>query len=93
MNNLPSNFSLTEVMKFIELPEQARKLIEELIFVNKELEAELDCVDETVEGLMEQIYQRDSLIETILTAAIETTKHKDLVVAINNAYDDAGIEL
>jgi len=93
MNNIPSNFTLAEVIKFIELPEQARKLIEELIFVNRELEAELNCADETEEGLIEQIYQRDSLIETILTASNETTKHKDLVLAINKAFDDSGIEL
>lgn len=93
MNNIPSNFTLAEVIKFIELPEQARKLIEELIFVNRELEAELNCTDETEEKLHEEIYKRDCLIESILTSCIETTKHKDLVSKINLAYDDSGIEL
>jgi hypothetical protein len=43
--NIPSNYSLEEIVKYVDLPEPVRKLLEEAAFKIIELEKEVKAFD------------------------------------------------
>lgn len=91
--NIPSNYSLEEIVKYIDLPESVRKLLEEAAFKIIELEKEVKAFDRTEERLREQIYFRDEYIEQVVQASKTTTKYKDLAKFIEITLENSYIEL
>jgi len=91
--NIPSNYSLEEIIKYIDLPEQVRKLMEEAAFRIIELEKEVKAFDRIEERLREQIYFRNEYIEKVVAESKTTTKHKDLAKFIEIELENSYIEL
>ena len=91
--NIPSNYSLEEICKYVDLPEPVRKLLEEAAFKIIELEKEVKAFDRIEERLREQIYFRDEYIEQVRAEAKATTKHKDLAKFIEITLENSYIEL
>jgi hypothetical protein len=91
--NIPSNYSLEEIVKYVDLPEPVRKLLEEAAFKIIELEKEVKAFDRIEERLREQIYFRDEYIEQVVQASKTTTKHKDLAKFIEITLENSYIEL
>ena len=91
--NIPSNYSLEEIVKYVDLPETVRKLLEEAAFKIIELEKEVKAFDRIEERLREQIYFRDEYIEQVVQTSKTTTKHKDLAKFIEITLENSYIEL
>jgi hypothetical protein len=91
--NIPSNYSLEEIVKYVDLPEPVRKLLEEAAFKIIELEKEVKAFDRIEERLREQIYFRNEYIEQVVQASKTTTKHKDLAKFIEITLENSYIEL
>jgi hypothetical protein len=91
--NIPSNYSLEEIVKYVDLPEPVRKLLEEAAFKIIELEKEVKAFDRIEERLREQIHFRDEYIEQVVQASKTTTKHKDLAKFIEITLENSYIEL
>jgi hypothetical protein len=91
--NIPSNYSLEEIVKYVALPEPVRKLLEEAAFKIIELEKEVKAFDRIEERLREQIYFRDEYIEQVVQTSKTTTKHKDLAKFIEITLENSYIEL
>ena len=91
--NIPTNYSLEEICKYIDLPEPVRKLLEEAAYRIIDLEKEVKAFDRIEEQLREQIYFRDEYIGQIRYEATMTTKHKDLAKFIETALENSYIEL
>lgn len=91
--NIPSNYSLEEIIKYIDLPEQVRKLMEEAAFKIIELEKEVKAFDKIEERLRDQIYFRDEYIEKIVVESKRTTNHKELAKFIEIELENSYIEL
>lgn len=91
--NIPSNYSLEEIVKYVNLPEPVRKLLEEAAFKIIELEKEVKAFDRIEERLREQIYFRNEYIEQVVQASKTTTKHKDLAKFIEITLENSYIEL
>ena len=91
--NIPSNYSLEEIIKYIDLPEQVRKLMEEAAFRIIELEKEVKAFNRVEERLREQIYFRDEYIEKVVAESKRTTKHKELAKFIEIELENSYIEL
>ena len=91
--NIPSNYSLEEIIKYIDLPEQVRKLMEEAAFKIIELEKEVKAFDRIEERLREQIYFRNEYIEKVVAESKRTTKHKELDKFIEVELENSYIEL
>ena len=91
--NIPSNYSLEEIIKYIDLPEQVRKLMEEAAFKIIELEKEVKAFGRVEGRLREQIYFRDTYIEMVLAESKRTTKHKELAKFIEIELENSYIEL
>lgn len=91
--NIPSNYSLEEIVKYVDLPEPVRKLLEEAAFKIIELEKEVKAFDRVEERLREQIYFRDEYIEQVVQASKTTTKHKELAKFIEITLENSYIEL
>jgi hypothetical protein len=91
--NIPSNYSLEEIVKYVDLPEPVRKLLEEAAFKIIELEKEVKAFDRIEERLREQIYFRDEYIEQVVQTSKTTTKHKDLAKFIEITLENSYIEL
>jgi hypothetical protein len=91
--NIPSNYSLEEIVKYVDLPEPVRKLLEEAAFKISELEKEVKAFDRIEERLREQIYFRDEYIEQVVQTSKTTTKHKDLAKFIEITLENSYIEL
>ena len=91
--NIPSNYSLEEIIKYVDLPEPVRKLLEEAAFKIIELEKEVKAFNRIEERLREQIYFRDEYIEQVVQASKTTTKHKDLAKFIEITLENSYIEL
>jgi len=91
--NIPSNYSLEEIIKYIDLPEQVRKLMEEAAFRIIELEKEVKAFDRIEERLREQIYFRNEYIEKVVNESKRTTKHKELAKFIEIELENSYIEL
>ena len=91
--NIPSNYSLEEIVKYVALPEPVRKLLEEAAFKIIELEKEVKAFDRMEERLREQIYFRDEYIEQVVQTSKTTTKHKDLAKFIEITLENSYIEL
>jgi hypothetical protein len=90
---VPSNYSLEEICKYVDLPEPVRKLLEEAAFKIIELEKEVKAFDRIEERLREQIYFRDDYIEQVVQTSKTTTKHKDLAKFIEITLENSYIEL
>jgi hypothetical protein len=91
--NIPSNYSLEEIVKYVDLPEPVRKLLEEAAFKIIELEKEVKAFDRIEERLREQIYFRDEYIGQVVQTSKTTTKHKDLAKFIEITLENSYIEL
>jgi hypothetical protein len=91
--NIPSNYSLEEIVKYVDLPEPVRKLLEEAAFKIIELEKEVKAFDRMEERLREQIYFRNEYIEQVVQTSKTTTKHKDLAKFIEITLENSYIEL
>lgn len=91
--HIPSNYSLEEIIKYIDLPDPVRKLLEEAAFRIIDLELEVKSFSRVEELLREQIYFRDVYIEQVVQASKETTKHKDLAKFIEITLENSYIEL
>jgi hypothetical protein len=91
--NIPSNYSLEEIVKYVDLPEPVRKLLEEAAFKIIELEKEVKAFDRIEERLREQIHFRDEYIEQVVQTSKTTTKHKDLAKFIEITLENSYIEL
>ena len=91
--NIPSNYSLEEIVKYVDLPEPVRKLLEEAAFKIIELEKEVKAFDRIEERLREQIYFRDEYIEQVVQTSKTTTNHKDLAKFIEITLENSYIEL
>jgi hypothetical protein len=91
--NIPSNYSLEEIVKYVDLPEPVRKLLEEAAFKIIELEKEVKAFDRIEERLREQIYFRNEYIEQVVQTSKTTTKHKDLAKFIEITLENSYIEL
>jgi hypothetical protein len=91
--NIPSNYSLEEIVKYVDLPEPVRKLLEEAAFKIIELEKEVKAFNRIEERLREQIHFRDEYIEQVVQTSKTTTKHKDLAKFIEITLENSYIEL
>jgi hypothetical protein len=65
MNNIPSNFSLEEVIKFRNIPEEVLNLIYEALDNIEELEFIIEEQNHKLEIVEEQVYFRDNIINHI----------------------------
>ena len=91
--NIPSNYSLEEIVKYVDLPEPVRKLLGEAAFKIIELEKKVEAFDRVEERLRDQIYFRGVYIEQVVQASKTTTKHKDLAKFIEITLENSYIEL
>jgi predicted DNA-binding protein YlxM (UPF0122 family) len=90
---IPSNFSLTEIIKYAEMPDNIRHSISTVLDSIKEMQDDLHTANKRIELLQENIYFRDAFIEDVLRLTKTTTKHKDLVARINICFEESNIEL
>jgi hypothetical protein len=91
--NIPSNFSLEEIIKYCSLPEEARRLVEQLHDKIIDMDKENNYLTKENEKLEEQIYFRDEFIRSTKERCETATKCKELVKDILTELDDSYIEL
>jgi hypothetical protein len=91
--NIPSNFSLEEIIKYCSLPEEAKNLIEQMYDKIVNVDKENDALTKRNELLEEQIYFRDEFIRSTKERCESVTKCKELVKDILTELDDSYIEL
>lgn len=93
LDNIPSNFSIEEVLKFADLPAGLASLIEEQFEKVAKAEKELERIEGRVEHLQEQLYFRNEYIESVLKEAKQAKKCKELVSFIEFEFENSYIEL
>jgi hypothetical protein len=90
--NIPSNFSLQEVIKYAEMPEVVRDSVASIFDTVIELQEQLRVSEKRQEVLEDQLYFRDEFIRSTMERCENTTKHKDLVRQIKTELYDSCIE-
>jgi hypothetical protein len=93
MINLPENASLSEYIKYGNLPEQLTSLLEKVDSRLIELEKEMTRITRHEEVRDEQLYYYKEFISSVLEATKTTSKHKDLTKFIQLEFENSFIEL
>ncbi len=93
MNNIPSNFSFEEVVKYSNIPELIRLKLDDVLLQIHNLETELAEVNKQNERLNEQVYFRNEFITSVMEQCNKTTRHKVLVKGILTELENSYIEL
>jgi len=91
--NIPSNFSVDEIIKYGKLPEQAVKALEKLQEDIIKLEKENKALNRRNEMISEQWHFCQDFIVSTKQRCETATNCKDLVKAILTELDDSYIEL
>ena len=91
--NIPSNFSLEEVVKYAEMPEEVRVSLSSIFNTIGELQRRITQFEKHEEILEEQLYFRDEFIRSIVERCKYATKCKELVKDILLELDNSYIEL
>ena len=93
MNNIPSNFSIEEILKYGSFTEEVKLACEKLFYQIIELDEENNALTKRNELLEEEIYFRNEFIRSTKERCETATKCKELVKDILTELDDSYIEL
>ena len=96
MNNeiyIPSNFSLDDVIQYVKIPEEVRKLLETASRRINYLETEVRKIENHNEMYSEQLYFCREFIHAVKDEAEKATKVKDLKKYIEVTLQNSYIEL
>lgn len=93
MTNIPSNYTLDEIIKYGRLPEQAVKTLEQMQDRLIELEKENKSLNRHNEIISEQWHFCQDFIASTKERCKSATRCKELVAAILTELDDSYIEL
>lgn len=90
---IPSNFSITEYLKYSDLPIEVKDKLQPVIDKIFEVETELKETNKEIERLGEQLYFRDEFITSIKDKCQSATRCKELVKDILTELENSYIEL
>ena len=90
---IPSNFSLIEIIKYAEMPDNIRHSMSTVLDSIKEMQDDLHTANKRIELLEESVYERDEFIQDVLTLSKSTTNHKDLTNRIKVCFEEYNIEI
>jgi hypothetical protein len=96
MNNeiyIPSNFSLDDVIQYVKIPEEVRKLLETASRRINYLESEVRKVEKHNELYSEQLYFCREFIRAVKDESEKATKVKELKKFIEVTIENSYIEL
>lgn len=93
MDNIPSNFTFEEVVRYTKLPEPLRQKLEDILNQVVDLENENARLLKREEKLEEEVYFRNEFITSVVAQCAATTRHKDLVAGITTELENSYIEL
>ena len=90
--NIPSNYTLSEILSVLELPEIIHKSIDELIDSNESLECTNIDLEDTVSELENKLEKYKELVDNIFRSIADRTTYTELANDIKELYDESGIE-
>lgn len=96
MNNeiyIPSNFTLDDVIQYVKIPEEVRKLLETASRRINYLETEVRKVEKHNEMYSEQLYFCREFIHAVKEESEKATKVKELKKFIEVTLENSYIEL
>ena len=91
--NIPSNFTLDDVIRYVRIPEEVRQLLESASKRINYLEAEIKREDRRLEVVEEQLNFCRDYIWQVNEEAKKATKVKDLKKFIEVTLENSYIEL
>jgi len=91
--NIPSNYTLEEVIKYCNLPEEVVVRLEDMMDKMQILEKQVKQADRIEERLREQVQFRDNYIEEVMDVFSKAKSKQELVeakkyagIALENSY-------
>jgi hypothetical protein len=90
---IPSNFSLDDVIQYVRIPEEVRKLLETASRRINYLETEVRKIENHNEMYSEQLYFCREFISQVKDEAEKATKVKELKKYIEVTLENSYIEL
>jgi predicted RNase H-like nuclease (RuvC/YqgF family) len=90
---IPSNFSLDDVIQYVKIPEEVRKLLETASRRINYLETEVRKIENHNEMYSEQLYFCREFISQVKDEAERATKVKELKKYIEVTLENSYIEL
>lgn len=90
---IPSNFSLDDVIQYVKIPEEVRRLLETASRRINHLETEVRKIEKHNDMYSEQLYFCREFIHAVKDEAEKATKVKDLKKYIEITLENSYIEL
>lgn len=90
---IPSNFSLSEYLKYGDLPIEVKDKLQPVIDKVSEIETQLEFANKREEILKEQLYFRDEFITSVINKCKTETRCKELVKDILTELENSYIEV
>ena len=90
---IPANFTLDDVVQYVKIPEEVRKLLETASRRINYLESEVRKIERHNEALQDQNYHCREFIYTVQEETRKATKVKDLKKFIEVTLGNSYVEL
>ena len=97
MNNIPSNLSLEEILKYSDIPEELKnvlsdKIQEQLEKLQEEIKELIVC-DKKIELLEEQLMFQENFIVQVFTHLRNNSTYKAVCKNIKESFEDCNLEI